>query len=99
MSFAIFIDPRALHDVQDAIDFYETQQIGLGRKFEKEFNTFLRILEDNPFFRKRYDNVRCLPLKKYPYMIHFEVVEEMKRVIVRAVFHTSIDADKWQKRK
>jgi toxin ParE1/3/4 len=99
MSYTILIDPRALQDIQDAVSYYDDQQVGLGVEFENELNDYFLVIEENPFFTIRYDNVRCLPLKKFPFMIHFEVNEEMKRVIVRAVFHTSMNTDKWHKRK
>lgn len=56
-------------------------------------------IEINPFFQIRYDDVHCLPVKKYPYMIHFTVNEADNLVTVRAVFHTSQDPKKWTKRK
>jgi len=99
MLFTILIDPRALQDIQDAVSYYDDQQVGLGAKFENELNEYFQVIEENPYFRIRYDNVRCLPLNKFPFMIHFEVNEEMKRVMVRAVFHTSMNADKWHKIK
>ncbi len=99
MNFAISIDPRAIQDIQEAINYYDNQQIGLGRKFDRELNKYFVVLEKNPFFRVRYDAVRCLPLKKFPYMVHFSVSEERKLVIIHAVFHTSLDVQKWTGRK
>ncbi len=99
MLFTILIDPRALKDIQEAINYFDNQQVGLGARFEHELNEYLLVIKKNPFFRVRYDNVRCLPLKKFPFMIHFEVDEVTKKVVIRAVFHTSMNSDKWYKRK
>jgi len=98
MAFTVVLDPRAIEDIQQAIDYYEKQQPGLGEEFEDILNEYLRKLEQNPFFQIRYDHVHCLPLKKYPYMIHFTVDEEDECVIVRAVFNTSRDPGMWKKR-
>lgn len=98
MAYTIDIDPRAIRDVQQAIDYYEEQQAGLGVKFENALNNQLTTLEKNPFFQVRYDDVHCLPLKKFPYMVHFTVNENSKLVTVRAVFHTSLDPVKWKER-
>lgn len=38
MKYIILIDPRAAQDGQEAIDYYDIQQIGWGRKFENELN-------------------------------------------------------------
>ncbi len=99
MTYEVVIDPRAVQDIQDAIDYYDEQQDGLGRKFENQLNKHVLTLEENPFFNIRYDVVYCLPLKKFPYMVHFTLDEKNKRVTVRAVFHTSIDPEKWTARK
>jgi plasmid stabilization system protein ParE len=99
MGFVLSLDPRAIHDIQEAINYYDNQQVGLGRKFERELNKYFLALEKNPFFRVRYDCVRCLPIRKFPYMVHFTVVEDEHLVIVRAVFHTSRDIQKRTGRK
>jgi toxin ParE1/3/4 len=96
MSFTITLDPRAISDVQQAIDYYEEQQIGLGERFETLLNEHLVLLETNPMFRIRYDNIRCLPVRNFPYMVHFTVDEDQQLVIVRAVFHTSLNPKKWR---
>jgi len=89
MAFSIAVDPRAMQDIQQAIDFYENQQPGLGKQFEEILNQQLLRLEHTPFFQLRYENVHCLPLKKYPYMIHFTVDEKEQLITVRAVLNTS----------
>lgn len=96
MAFVIVIDPRALQDIQLAIDYYDEQQTGLGKQFEDALNQHLLILEKNPFYQVRYDDVHCLPLKKYPYMLHFTINEERKRIIIRAVFNTFRDPEIWK---
>jgi toxin ParE1/3/4 len=96
MDYSILLDERASQDIQEAIDYYEDQQPGLGEKFENALNKQIQVLEKNPFFQLRYDNVHCLPVKKYPYMIHFTIDEERFLVIVRAVFHTSRDPKNWK---
>lgn len=46
----------------------------------------------------RYENVRCVPIRKFPYMIHFIVEEEKKRIVVIGIFNTCWDPQKWIKR-
>jgi toxin ParE1/3/4 len=99
MHFVVVIDPLAIGDVQEAIDYYDEQSIGLGKRFEIELNNHLSILEKNPLLRIRYDKVRCLALENFPFMVHFTVNENQQIVTVRAVFHTSLNPQKWDKRK
>jgi hypothetical protein len=35
MRFSLVIEARAIQDIQQAIDYYDSQQEGLGRRFEK----------------------------------------------------------------
>ena len=99
MPFTIVIEPDALTDIQQAIDFYDDQQIGLGAKFEAAINRHFSSLKDYPFFQVRYDDVHCLPVKKYPYMIHFTIDSRDQIISVRAVLHTSRNPDNWGSRK
>jgi hypothetical protein len=45
MSFTLVIDPRAIRDIQEAIDCYDEQQAGLGARFEAALNKPLLTLE------------------------------------------------------
>lgn len=99
MVYKIKIEASALDDIQEGIDWYNEQQSGLGRKFLSDVKASFNALKTNPFFQVRYDEVRCLPLKKYPYMIHFTIDQANKLVVVRAVFNTYLNPDTWTKRK
>jgi len=99
MAFSLVIDPRAIQDIQHAIDYYDQQQAGLGIRFEATLNKHLLVLKKNPHFYLRYDQIRCLPLKKFPYMVHYTVDEDNSLITIRAVFHTSVSPQKWENRK
>lgn len=85
------IEPEAIIDIQSQIDYYNSKQKGLGKKFHKEVNIFFETIRKNPNFQIRYKNIRCLPLKKFPAMIHFTYHEQKKQVIIRAVLNTYLD--------
>ena len=91
MKFTLELDPRAIQDIQEAIDYYDEQLVGLGEKFEAYLNKYMKSLSKNPFFQIRYDSIRCLPLKKYPYMIHFTVDEKLNAVYIHSVLNTARD--------
>lgn len=85
------IEPSAKNDIQQEINYYNDKQNGLGKKFHADIKTSFNAIRKNPFYQIRYDNVRCLPLKKFPAMIHFTVDEVKKRITVRAVINTNRD--------
>ena len=99
MAFRILIDEDVRTDIQESIDWYNEQKHGLGKQFYTQVKATINRLKSNPFFQIRYDDVRCLPTKRFPFMIHFTVDESSNKVVIRAVFHTSRDPENWQDRK
>jgi hypothetical protein len=71
----------------------------LGLEFYNVIFDSYKILKINPFYRIRYENVRCFPIKTFLFMIHFTVEEKEKLIIIRAVFGTSQNPNIWYKRK
>lgn len=98
MSYTVKISPSAFDDIQEAILYYESKQQGLGKKFQNSVDQKLYILSLSPFFAIRYSDIRCIKTNRFPYLIHYQIDEEQKTVLVRAVLHTSLDPDKWVKR-
>jgi hypothetical protein len=98
MPFTLKIEPEAEQDIQEGIDWYNNQLRGLGRKFHEEVKAHLKKLQTNPFYQIRYDEVHCLPLKKYPYMIHFTINEDQQLIIIHAFFNTFRDPKIWKDR-
>jgi len=91
LKYKVYLEPEAITDIQKSINFYNSKRPKQGIKFSKSVNQHLNTLKSNPFFRVRYDNVKCLPIKKYPFLIHFTLDEKNKIVVVRSVFHTSLE--------
>jgi plasmid stabilization system protein ParE len=98
MNFTIKIDRDAIRDIEEAIQWYESRQINLGTKFYSLLEEHIQLLSSNPYYQIKYSNVRCLPIKTYPFMIHFTVDENSHTVVIRAVFNTHRDPENWKKR-
>ncbi|MEX1187774.1 MAG: type II toxin-antitoxin system RelE/ParE family toxin [Bacteroidia bacterium] len=95
--FLILLEPAALDDIKSAINYYDEVQIGLGKKFERELNSCFISLEKAPFYSIRYEEVFCLPMTKFPFMIHYSINEGSFQLVVRAVLHTSLNPDMWKR--
>ena len=91
MAFLLKVDLRAFDNIQEEVDYYDEQQKGLGKRFFKAVEEGFKTLKSNPFSQVRYDNVRCIPLKRFPFLIHFTIDENSKTVFVHAVLHTSLE--------
>ena len=98
MKYKIQIEPEAQLDIQEAIAWYNEQQKGLGKKFHSEVKIYIKHLKTNPFYEIKYDDVRCLPIKRFPYTVHFTVDDTDKIVIIRAIFNTSRNPNIWEKK-
>jgi hypothetical protein len=96
-NFNVSISIRATDDIYKGVDYYNKQVDGLGKRFANEIKNTVKTLKKNPFFQIKYDNVRCLPLANFPYMIHYTINESLKLVEIFAIIHTSVDTEKWQK--
>jgi toxin ParE1/3/4 len=92
--FAVLFPHEALIQLQKNIDYYNLQQQGLGKRFAMAIKTAAKVLETNPFFQVRYDNIRCIPINKFPFMMHFSINEDTKNVRIIAILHTAINPDK-----
>ncbi len=80
MKYKLTFYPLLDGDVQEIISYYNSKQEGLGAEFFNELQTKYRTLKINPLFQKRYNDIHCLPLKRFPYMIHFSVDKNTKVV-------------------
>lgn len=93
------IQPEVFDDIQEAIDWYNTRQSGLGKMFfdvvENEFDS----MRSFPGFQVRYDDVRCLPVKGFPYMIHFVLNDDIQTVVVMGVINTNRNPEIWEPQK
>lgn len=89
--YIVTADPRVKDDLKEARDFFNSRKKGLGLQFLKDYRTTLSQLVINPFYEIRYNNVRCLPLETFQFMIHFTVDEIKNTVLVLAVISTFKD--------
>ena len=95
MAFEIVQYPEADEDILNAVDYYKEISDSVVSSFEKQLSKAYDRLERNPFFQIRYDDVRALPLKKFPYVVLFHVDETKKIVYILSVFCTHQNPEKY----
>lgn len=72
--YKVFISPRAISDIQNAINYYNSKQDKLGNKFYNDLKKQIASLVNLPFSRAiRYDDVRFAVINKFPYAIHYSI--------------------------
>jgi hypothetical protein len=83
--FELEILIRAELEIDEIADYYESLSEGLGTKFNKEASEYISTLKNFPFFEEKYNIIRKLPLKKFPYTINFTVDEHEKIVSILSI--------------
>ncbi len=88
MAYKLIIHSQAKKEIAEAIDFYKRINPNLALSFFNLVDAHLERIKENPFlFQIKYKNYREAFLKKYPFIIIYEVSENS--IYVDSVFHTS----------
>ena len=70
------------------MDWYEQWEPGLGERFFRALQQAVRLIQIRPEIHPlRFDGIRRVMLKKFPYSVYFEHDECELRIL--AVFHQS----------
>ena len=99
MSNTIHIFKSALDDLQNALDWYDSQSNGLEQRFSKEVNARLIFISAHPEASPiRGEDFRGTQLKKFPYTIYYDFDEANALVHVVGVLHDKRDRKILKKR-
>ena len=92
MFYTIFITPSAEKDLRAAVYYYNQNSEGLGFRFAKLAEEyFIRIALVPKASAIRYKNIRCKPMKTFPYLIMYTIDEKISTINILRIFNT------WQK--
>ena len=88
MSYSFVNRPAVKDDITAAVDYYKELSPELARQFLKRIREAREYIAKYPTgFQIKYQNVRTLLLKQFPYHIHYLVDEESQQIIILAVIH------------
>jgi hypothetical protein len=97
--FKVIYADEVYDDIQNALDFYNSRGKGLGTRFLKSVKNQILKIKSNAFgFQVRYNNVRCIPINKFPYTIHYKVVTETNIIMIIAIFCNFQNPEIWEDR-
>ncbi len=95
--YKVKIEPEALTDIQEITDWYNEQQSGLGRRIQKAIIQHINVLNKTPqIYAIRYREIRCVIIKKFPYMVHYYINKKNNTVEILAVISTERNPKIWQ---
>ncbi len=95
--FSIEISNDAESDFDNSYEFYFEENQKVADIFFNRINLSIESIKKNPLsFPIAYRNVRKFVVKKFPFVIYYQIVESVVRVI--AIFHTSRNPEIWNDR-
>lgn len=98
MSYWIEVRDLASKEFIDAYLWYEDQRNGLGEEFHDEVQEQFAFFRERPErFAKWRGPYRKINLKRFPYIIVFQVLKDV--VVVYSVFHSSRNPSRWGRRR
>jgi plasmid stabilization system protein ParE len=97
--YNVKIEPEALDDIQEITDWYNDARAGLGKRFQKAVIEHINSLNKDPqIYAIRYKEIRCVLIKKFPYMAHFYINDKNNTIEVLAVISTSRNPIIWKEK-
>ena len=95
--YNLIIKEGAKNEILEAFDWYESKQIGLGKRFVNIIDEHFNKISLNPKkYPIEFDKMRKAVIKKFPFIIVFEI--EKNDIIMYAVFHTKQNPDKLKRK-
>ena len=91
------VEPDAQTDIDKVFKYYlsvtdnDKVFVSLYDDIERAYDA----LKLNPFYQVRSKQYKALPLKHFPYLLFFEVLEKQRIVKVLALFNTSQNPEKY----
>jgi len=87
----------AAKEFDEAVEWYENQSEGLGKRFKKSVIVQIRKIKKNPdWFLIEADNIYKIYIPKFPYKILFTL--EKNQIVIWAVAHMHRKPWYWQSR-
>ena len=86
----VFLKP-ASKELEESFAWYENKKPDLGLEFVVEIEYYLNLIENNPFLFEKYDDkddLRRIPLIRFPFLIIYWIEEREKIIYIDAVFHS-----------
>jgi toxin ParE1/3/4 len=100
MKANLHIYKNALDDLQNALDWYESQSSGLEQRFSKAVNERLNFISLYPESSAIHlEGFRRVQLKKFPYSIYYDYEATQNVVYVAAVLHNKSEKKVLKQRK
>src|ERR1035437_531115 len=80
--------PVEIQEAQDAADWYNRREYGLGLEFSEEIGKAVESLKQDPArFPKATGNLQVARVKRFPYSIYFHFQPDTSLIFIVSIFH------------
>lgn len=88
MSYTFVNRPAVRSDIINAICYYKSISPKLAKQFLFRIREAKIYIKRSPLaFEVKYNNVRTLLLKQFPFHIHYIINDNQKQIIIVAIVH------------
>ncbi len=95
MNYVLVFRPEVREELDEAYNWYENQQTGLGDDFVNCIDDILNLICQMPeSYPIVYRDIRRSVVRRFPYAVYYRIVSS--RVIVTAIFHSRRDPKYWK---
>jgi plasmid stabilization system protein ParE len=85
-------------EFDEAVAWYESQRLGLGREFVFAVDHAISAACEAPQqFPPMFRDIRCVRVRRFPYSVFFRI--RYDHIVVLAVFHARRDPSVWRERR
>jgi len=82
MSLRVVLRPEAQADLFETRDWYERQQVGLGKAFSESVEEALTRIEAMPqMYATVFHEVRRGKLRRFPYLVCYRILSDRSEVL------------------
>jgi len=93
----VILRPAAEADLQEAYDWYEERERGLGAEFLRRVDSCIQLICRHPeMYPAVYMDARQGVIRRFPYAVLY--FREADDIVVIAVFHAARDPKVWKRR-
>ncbi len=98
MPISLILTEKAQEDLDDAFQWYEDQEPGLGKEFIRCIDAKIAKIKRFPLHHQvvQSDRVRRTLTKRFPFSIYF--VGEKELIVIFAILHQKRSPDFWKSR-
>jgi addiction module RelE/StbE family toxin len=94
MKFKIVVQPEAKKDIDLALNYYrDVTNSAIAKKLNLEIQLAFSALKTNPFYQIRTKNYRAIPLKKFPYLLFYQILEPQRTIFIIALFNILLEGN------